>query len=241
MHPGGDPERPSIGSSARVPAVVAIGAGVLLWYLPAILLPLVGQPLEGILRGLGLVDPAAGEFEGTFAAAQVLRWFAAALLVAFVLRVERAPASSLGIRRPRWTELLAAAGAGLAAVVVGIGLFVLVQGPTADAPTQTNQIVGSLSRLGKLQLIINAAVVEELFFRGFLIERVVAVTRRAWVGGIASVVLFLGSHFSGSGVTQTLTIVLAGSLTLVLLYLWRRNVWLCIVAHGIGNSPLLLS
>jgi membrane protease YdiL (CAAX protease family) len=227
--------------SPRVPAAVAIGVGVLLWFSPTLLLPALEQPIVQILRSSGLPAPSAGEAASEFAAALVLRWVAVAALLAFVLGIERLPLRSVGIRKPKWAELLWSAGAGMLSAIVGIGLYLLVQGFQPDVETEAGQLASTLSTLGKIHLIFNAAIVEELFFRGFLIERVSAVTHRVWIGGIISFVLFVASHIHGSGVTESLTIVATGTLVLVLLYLWRRNLFTCIGAHFVGNTPLLLS
>lgn len=107
------------------------------------------------------------------------------------------------------------------------------------AHTQTAQIVSTSSWIGKIHLIIQNAIVEEFFFRGFLIERVIAVTHRAWIGGVVSFTLFVAGHFSGSGVVLTLAGIALPSLVSVLLYLWRRNIYLSMVAHPIGDAVLL--
>lgn len=227
--------------SPRIPAVMAIGVGVLLWYLPALLLSVFEQPIVQILHITGLLAPTTGEADARFAAGLALRWVAVAALVAFVLGVERLPLQSIGISTPRPTDVLWAVGAGMMATGVGIGLYLLVQGFRPGIETAAEQITDRPSLLGKIHLIVNAAIVEEVFFRGLLIERVTALTRRAWVGGVASWVVFVVSHIAGSGLTESLTIVGVSSLVFVLLYLWRRNLWVCIVAHIISNSPLLLS
>jgi membrane protease YdiL (CAAX protease family) len=226
---------------SRVPSVVAIGVGVLLWFVPTLVLPVLGEPIIQILQSVGLLTPLAGEEQSRFTAALAIRWIAVAMLLAFVLGVEQLPLCSVGIRKPKLTDLLWSGGLGLLSTIIGIGLYLLVQGFRSDVQPAAGQITSSLSVFGKLHLILNAAIVEELFFRGFLIERVSAATHRVWIGGVASFVLFVASHLRGSGVTETFTIVAVGSLVLVLLYLWRRNLFMCIVVHFVGNGPLLLS
>ena len=222
--------------STHVSPIVAIGVGVLLWFEPTLLLPVLAQPIDRLLYSIGLLSPRAGEFEGFFTAVLLLRWLAVALLLAFVLGVERLPLRSVGIRKPAWRDLLLSAGVALAAAFVGLGMYLLVNGPHFTTHTQTEQIRNTLSWLEKIHLIVNAATVEELFFRGFLIERVIAATHRPWLGGVVSFALFVVSHFSGSGVVLTLAGIALPSLVFVLLYLWRRNLFLCMVAHSIGDA-----
>jgi membrane protease YdiL (CAAX protease family) len=226
--------------SDRVHPVVAIVVGVMLWYLPLLLRP-VQQPIAEFLQTVGLLAQSASASESRFAAGMMLRWVAAALLLVFVVFVERLPLRSLGISKPKRMDLMWAFDAGVLSAVAGIGLYLLVQGFQPDVETAAGQITSTLSLLGKIQLIANAAIVEEIFFRGLLIERITALTHRPSVGGVVSYILFVASHIAGSGVTESLTIVAVGSLIITLLYLWRRNLVLCMVAHATGNAPLLFS
>ncbi len=225
--------------SVHVPPIVAIGVGVLLWFEPTLLFPVLGAPIAHLLHTLGLLAPSAGTFESMFTAAMVLRWVALALLLAFVVGVERLPLRSLGVRKPGWLDLLLSGGITLLAVGVSLCLSLLVHAQQAAAQTQTAQIISTLSWPEKIHLIVQNAPVEEPFFRGFLIERVIAVTCRPWVSMQVSFVLFVVSHFSGSGVVLTLAGIALPSLVFVLLYLWRRNIFLCMLAHAISDTVLL--
>jgi membrane protease YdiL (CAAX protease family) len=225
--------------SARVTPIVAIGVGVLLWFEPTLLFPVLGAPIAHLLHTLGLLAPSAGIFESMFTAAMVLRWVALALLLAFVIGVERLPLRSLGICKPGWLDVLLSGGITLLAVGVSLGLSLLVHAPQAAAQTQTAQIISTLSWPEKIHLIVQNAPVEELFFRGFLIERVTTLTRRPWLAGAVSFILFVASHFSGSGILLTLAGIALPSLVFVLLYLWRRNIFLCMLAHAISDTVLL--
>lgn len=226
-------------NSQRLKALVALGVGVLLWFVPTLLLPVLGAPIDSFLHWMRLLAPSAGIFESMFSAAVVLRWVAVALLLAFVLGVERLPLLSVGVRKPRWQDLLSSVGAGLLVTFVGLGLSLLTNASQQSANTQTAQIINTLSVAGKLHLIFQNAIIEELFFRGFLIERVIALTRRPWIGGLVSFVLFVVSHFSGSGIVLTLAGLALPSLVMVLFYLWRRNLFLSMVVHAIGDTVLL--
>lgn len=84
--------------------------------------------------------------------------------------VEREPLSSLGIRVPRWRDVLLAIGLAVLGIVVGGGLYLLAYGPGFTPGTQHAQEVCTLGLAERIHVDINAAVVEELFFRGLLIE-----------------------------------------------------------------------
>ena len=89
-------------------------------------------------------------------------------------------------------------------------------------------------------MVANAAVVEELFFRGFLIERLIALTGRSWLAGLASYLIFVGSHIPGSGLGIVITFDVVGTAALVGLYLLRRNLYVCMLAHAVLDFMLLL-
>lgn len=225
---------------SRVPPVVALAVGVLLWYVPTFGQPLTG-PIASVLRALGLLGPEAHGDATWFVATLALRWLAVAALLVFVLTVERLPMSSVGIRMPHWKGLLVTVAVTVVAMVVGYGLYFMVVGDQVEQSTQTGQILASLPFGQLIHLIVNAAVVEELFFRGFLMERLITLTRRPWLAAVVSYLLFVGSHIPGSGLATTLTATAAGSLVFVGLYVRYRNVVLCTGAHALSNTPVLLT
>jgi len=88
-------------------------------------------------------------------------------------------------------------------------------------------------------------VLEEVFYRGYLIERITSLTGKTWLAGIVSWMAFTSVHFKFFGVGPTFEagVFAAG---LVLVYLRERSVWPCIVVHGLNDAfaylmaPLLL-
>ncbi|QLY28683.1 CPBP family intramembrane metalloprotease [Nocardia huaxiensis] len=200
-------------------ALFALGAGVLLWLLPT-------------FASIWLEDPSGSDFDIIL----VVRWAAAMLLLSFVLFVERRPLSSLGLRIPQRRDVAVVVPITAAALITGILLYSLVGG---GGDTQTSSIIDSLSVIAAIHLIVNAAVVEELFFRGLLMERVIELTGRPWLAALASFVVFTGSHIPGSGWATALTMTAAGAALFAGIYWWRRNLVLCIEAHALSNLPIL--
>ncbi|MEV4573727.1 CPBP family intramembrane glutamic endopeptidase [Nonomuraea jabiensis] len=209
----------------RVPPLAALAVGVALWFVPT-----------GVQRVLWLT---AGGDTVNFDVVLLSRWLAAALLLGFVLAVEKRPLSSVGVRAPRPRDVLITVGLAVLALVAGVALYVLLAGGGSGQESQSGQIMAGLSVVQGVHLIVNAAIVEELFFRGFLMERVIDLTRRVWPAALVSYVVFVGSHVPGSGWATTLTMVAVGSLLFVGLYWWRRNLPLCAGAHAITNLIIL--
>jgi membrane protease YdiL (CAAX protease family) len=229
-------------SSQRLKAIVTLAVGVFLWFLPTLLAPGLNGPvvvlIDTALSAVGLLSASASGFERGFVAALELRWLAVVLLVLFVVVVQREPLSSLGIRVPRWRDVLLAIGLAVLGIVVGDGLYLLVHGTGFNAGTQHAQVVYTLSLGERIHVDINAAVVEELFFRGLLIESLIRTFGKRWLAGMVSLVLFVGGHYvtGSASLAETLTATLVGGLVLVSLYLLRRNVLLCMLSHAILDA-----
>jgi membrane protease YdiL (CAAX protease family) len=84
-----------------------------------------------------------------------------------------------------------------------------------------------------LVVIIRAGFVEELFYRGYAIERLQSLTgSRIFAAGI-SLLIFAVAHYrqGRAGIIIALLIgaVLAG------VYLYKRNLWITIVVHFLGD------
>lgn len=226
-------------------AAITLAVGLVLFTIyPGPLLPFLISPIDGGLHALGLLGARPSNFDGGFAAVMVLRWVAVALMLLFIVAVERQPLSSVGIRMPKPRDVAFGLAAGLLALLVFVPIYLLWHGPGFDASTQTGEVVRSLGLAGRAQVAINAAVVEELFFRGVLIERLVRIVGRPWglwLAAAVSFVLFVGLHYaSGSAsLAQTVAGDVPGGLALVALYLLRRNLPACVIAHSVMNLVLL--
>jgi membrane protease YdiL (CAAX protease family) len=91
-------------------------------------------------------------------------------------------------------------------------------------------------------LFLTGTFLEEVFYRGYLIERMTVLTRHRWVAAFVSWLLFTLVHlkFFGLGPTIDTSVI---SAALVLLYFKEKSIWPCIVVHGINDAlafPLLI-
>jgi membrane protease YdiL (CAAX protease family) len=86
-------------------------------------------------------------------------------------------------------------------------------------------------------LILRAAAFEELFYRGFVIERLTDLTGLRWLAAVISVTAFTLAHLEYWGWAHLMIAGFAGCL-LTGLYLWRRDLACNMIAHlltdGIG-------
>lgn len=88
-------------------------------------------------------------------------------------------------------------------------------------------------------LFLTGTFLEEVFYRGYLIERITILTRHRWAAAFVSWLLFTLVHlkFFGLGPTIDTSVI---SAALVLLYMKEKSIWPCIVVHGINDALAFL-
>ena len=165
----------------------------------------------------------------TFTAAiwkESLIWVSAIVLLILVRRGERLPFTSVGLATSTWWEsilwglVIAVASAivgGVLAALTGYG-----HGPGSAAFEKLPLWLITL-------IVFRAGVVEELFYRGYAIERLQALgLNRYWAAAIPLVIFGLG-HWTGGA--ANIVIALALGAILAGFYLWRRD----LIANMIGH------
>ncbi len=157
---------------------------------------------------------------------ETLIWASAAALLVIVRRGEHLPLRSIGLGTARWwvsilwglvIAVVSAAIVGVLAYLTGYG-----HGPGSAAFESLPLWLISL-------IVFRAGVVEELFYRGYAIERLQTVgLGRFWSVTVPLVIFSLG-HWSGGA--ANILIALAAGAILTGFYLWRRD----LVANMIGH------
>lgn len=151
--------------------------------------------------------------------------------------------SQLGLRTRKGQSLLTEVGLGLGTGIVLWGGVVFValiaalvvsaaggfENISAEAPKMVLWM-GSLPVLLRLMVSLSAGVVEEIFFRGFLMPR---------AGFVTSNVLFVLAHLSYEQPFMLLGVALL-SVGFSYLTIWRGNIWPAIAAHFLFDAIQLL-
>ena len=169
--------------------------------------------------------------EITFASAvlkEALIWLSAVTLLVIIRRGERLPMRSIGLGTARWWKsillgfviaIVSATAVGVLAFLTGYG-----HGPGSAAFEKLPLWLITL-------IVFRAGVVEELFYRGYAIERLQMIgLGRFWSITIPLVIFSLG-HWSG-GVANILIALAAGAI-LTGFYLWRRDLVANMIGHGL--------
>jgi uncharacterized protein len=169
--------------------------------------------------------------EITFAAAivkETLIWASAAALLVIIRRGEGLSFRSIGLGTCCWWKSIAwgfviavvsAAAVGGLAYLTGYG-----NGPGSAAFEKLPLWLITL-------IVIRAGVVEELFYRGYAIERLRMIgLGRFWSVTIPLVIFSIG-HWSGGA--ANILIAFAAGLILTGFYLWRRDLAANMIGHGL--------
>ena len=183
----------------------------------------------------------AGSGYATVVVAQSTMWLVLAAALGCHVYGDRLPLAAVGLAWPRLRSILFGLGVG-ASVYVGLYAVALVlwKNGLFEAKAPVDQILQWPLWL-RLFMLVTAGVAEEAIYRGFAIERLTALTGRRWLAALIALAAFVAAHvpFWGLGAIAT-PIVGGGFFTLV--YLWRRDLAACMVAHlAVDSVGLLLA
>ena len=165
-------------------------------------------------------------------------WIFAAVVLIWLAFVERLPLTSIGFRWPTWkTFLFALAGAAavLFVMILHMGLIVRVFHLDTTTVLAQQRMILSKPYWFRVVLVLRAAVVEEVVFRGYMIEKVRQLTGSGLLAVAVSVLTFTWAHYAGWGAVQLIPVFGAGT-ALALLYVWRRDLPSNMLAHFLTDG-----
>ncbi len=156
--------------------------------------------------------------------------------MALVVFWEHLPLTSIGLRPVRWWTIPAGLLAGVA-ITLFSGACVSVLRLGSD--TRYAAYLQSLPFILRLALVITAGIFEEVLYRGYAIERLTTIWRNPWAAALVTVVCFILAHLPVIGLAYLPPVAIV-SVFVTLLYLWRRDVILNMVAHATIDGIALL-
>lgn len=152
-------------------------------------------------------------------------WCIAFALVLWLTLAERLPLRSIGFRRPTWKSVAVAVLAAILVVVVMVLQFSVIM-PLLHLNPATilaeQQAILSTPYWYRFLLVLRAAVVEEILFRGYLIEKVRDLSRSTALAVVVSVGAFTLAHLRGWGAAHLIAVAASG-VVFALQYVWRRD------------------
>ena len=169
--------------------------------------------------------------ETTFASAllkEALIWLNAIALIVIIRRGEHLPMRSIGLGTARWWKSIL--WGFIIAVVSGVVLGALAYA-TSYGHGPGSAAFEKLPLWLITAIVIRAGIVEELFYRGYAIERLQMIgLGRFWSVAIPLVIFSFG-HWSGGA--ANILIAFAAGLILTGFYLWRRDLAANMIGHGL--------
>lgn len=172
----------------------------------------------------------------------LLKWALVGVVVLIVLVPEQESLASIGIVTPdRWD------------VAVGIGVFILsflsipVTVPVVEAigfdpapfggdPNGGGKQTATAVLVG-LFIGVTAGITEEILYRGYGLERLEGLSGSTWIAATVTALLFVVIHYPGGGYAfGGLLVMTPLAVFLTVGYVWRRNIFVPIVAHVLING-----
>jgi membrane protease YdiL (CAAX protease family) len=170
-----------------------------------------------------------------------LLWLLAGALLLVIRRGEHSPWRSVGIRPTPLRWILAALTVGVAlALLVPLLSVVAARLLPATGDGGIVAVTTSLPWTVILLAVVTAAVTEELLFRAYPVERLLAGTGSRAVAVALPLASFTVTHAQGWAVAHVVGVVMPLGLALSALYLWRRNLLVVVLAHLVTDLPLLV-
>lgn len=149
------------------------------------------------------------------------------LLLWIVVKKEGLPLSSIGLTFERpWRAVVT----GLAYTVLFFALLVGVLAAYQAMGVKYGEGVSIAHALPVVLLtVIRAGISEEIFYRGYLLERLESLSGSKWIAGAVSVAAFAGFHYSQGWPGIVIAGVLGAAITG--LYWWKRALLPLIIGH----------
>jgi len=179
-----------------------------------------------------------GETSAAYIGRESFYWIFAGILLFWLTRVEKEKLSAIGLRWAGWRTVPLGIATGIivtALLVLNAAVVIPMFGLDMSKIAATHAKLVGQPYWFRVELVIRAAVTEEILFRGFLIEHVRRLTGSTLLAVIVSVVFFTYSHLSGWGVVQLIPVCAAG-IVFALLYVWKRNLPANMLGHFIADA-----
>jgi len=192
------------------------------------LMVVLALPLSGwLVHGSSLTAVAGRE---------LVFWALTLVLIAYVHLVERRSISSIGLKPLKWKTIVFGV-LGAFVMVAGMAFIYLVIFPALGlSPNEPGTVAMiALPFWLRVLIIVRAAVFEEIFFRGFMIERLTEILGSRWGAAAVSLAAFTFLHLGYWGWAH-LMIAGFGGIVLTALYLWRRDLTANMIAHLLTDA-----
>ncbi|MGY6629364.1 MAG: CPBP family intramembrane glutamic endopeptidase [Wenzhouxiangella sp.] len=186
--------------------------------------------LNRLARSLG----ASWEWMGGPESVLVWNWAVTIVLFTFVLVVERRGLSSIGFRKPAVLDFVLV----IIFWIVSVAASAILHSLLPPSPSGGLEVMLAFSIPMLVLIVFTASVTEEIFYRGYAIERLAELLGSVWIAVAISFLIFLLPHIAFFG-PHWILYQGVGVVLIYVLYVWRRNLWACMLLHLLGNLMIL--
>ena len=159
-----------------------------------------------------------------------IHWVVAAIVLGGAVAVEDVSLGDVGFRRPAWVDVGYFLGTTIAALAVFVFVGPLIEGLGVPTDEATGGIGAEPDLVIGLVTAVTIGVVEEILYRGYAIERLLAYTDSAVVAGGLTWIAFVVAHTVVWPLDNLLQIA-AVSVVFIAIYLRRRRLAPVVGAH----------
>jgi membrane protease YdiL (CAAX protease family) len=187
---------------------------------------------EYILRDVFISKGASGFQIGVTIS---IEWVVALFMVFYwIPKVEHRKLDSIGFRKfPRkyiWIAIVAY----LVYVLISAGLEPVLKSMGLQSLRDLSPTLKDYGFPLLFGLFLTGTFVEEILYRGYIIERVTELTGRKWLAGTISWLTFTLVHIRFFGLGPMLEVAVIAAI-LVMLYTRAKSIWPAIIVHGISD------
>jgi uncharacterized protein len=187
---------------------------------------------EYILRD-AFISKGANGFQ--IAVAIAIEWVVALFMLFYwIPKVEHRKLDSIGFRKFRWRYIWISIVAYIVYVLISMGLEPALKSAGLQSLRDMSPTLKDYGFPLLFGLFLTGTFVEEIFYRGYIIERVTELTGRKWVAGIISWLTFTLVHLRFFGLGPTLEVAII-AIIFVILYIKAKSIWPAILVHGIND------
>jgi membrane protease YdiL (CAAX protease family) len=179
-----------------------------------------------------------GDSIGEMLAREAIWWCYALAILLWLTFAERLPLISIGFRRPTWKSVVfgvLAAVVVTAIMVLQFAVVIPVLYLSPDTAMAKQQAILKTPFWYRVLLVLRAAVVEEILFRGYLIEKVRQLSGSTALAVVVSVAAFTYAHLRGWGAVHLIAVGASG-MVFSLLYVWRRDLSSNMIGHFLSDA-----
>jgi uncharacterized protein len=206
--------------------------------------------ITGLILTLGVASLPIGDWDHELANVahlvgnEAIWWTYVIVVLLYVRCVEKRPLSSIGFRKLDIKSAIIGIASGIMAIsLLGTMYFVVL--PALHlydnaGGTPTGNALLATPFWWRFISTVRAAVSEEILFRGYAMERIQELTASRTLAVLLPCTIFTLDHVPAWGWSHELIVAVAG-LGFSLLYLWRRNLLVNIIAHFMVDAISVLA